>query len=68
MTFTHGHTNGNGYHAKWLYPETFPYWKLPNQEAMTAMYLDMQSLEQTGPLASVTVDWERQRVADTPDL
>ena len=68
MIFTRGHTSGNGYHATWLYPETSPYWKLPNQEAMAAVDLDMQILEQTGTLAPSTVDWGRQRVADGPDM
>jgi hypothetical protein len=47
MIFTYGHTSGNGYHATWLYLETFPYWKLPHQEAVAAVDLDVQSLEQT---------------------
>ena len=68
MIFTRGHTSGNGYHATWLYLETSPYWKMPNPEAMAAVYIDMQSLEQTGTLAWVTVDWGRQRVAHTPGL
>lgn len=68
MIFTRGHTSGDGYHATWLYLETSTYWKLPNQEAMATVYLDMQSLEQTGTLTQVTVDWGRLTVAHTYDL
>jgi hypothetical protein len=41
MNLTHGHIIGNGYPAMQLSPETFPCWKLPNQEAMAVVYLDM---------------------------